>query len=99
MSSLERRRRISRISRDIQKAIENVRTKNSLDFVSRGSDKLLIPTDWEKNLDIKSLSLQLEQIQSDYLRRFLNKQSQSIDLKLIQRSGHSQQDARTALLE
>ena len=98
LSSLERRRRISRISRDIQKAIENVRTKNSLDFVSRGSDKLLIPTDWERNLDIKSLSLQLEQIQSDYLRRFLNNQSQSIDLKLIQRSGHSQQDARTALL-
>ena len=88
----------SNFERDIQKAIENVRTKNSLDFVSRGSDKLLIPTDWERNLDIKSLSLQLEQIQSDYLRRFLNKQSQSIDLKLIQRSGHSQKDARTALL-
>ena len=97
LSPLERRRRMALISRDIQKAIEIVRANNSLDFVSRSSDKLLIPTNWERNLDIKSLSLQLEQIQSDYLRRFLNNQSQSINLQLMQGSDHSQEDARTAL--
>ena len=97
LSPIQRRQRMGLISRDIQKSIEEIRVKKSIDFVVRSSNKLYLPKDWKQNLDIRLLSLELEQLQGDYLRRFLLNQSQKISLQLMEIADHSKADARTAL--
>lgn len=97
LKSQERRRRMLLISKQIQESIEDVRLEKSLDFVARRSDKLNLPVKWEPNLDVKSLSLSLDQLQDDYLRRFLNKENNGVSLQLLRASEHSQKDIKLAM--
>ena len=43
------------------------------------------------------VSLSLDQLQDDYLRRFLNKESSGVSLQLLRSSEHSQEDVQTAM--